>query len=116
MGDLPLCGGSFDAITAYHSLIHVPCGEHRAVVDEFARVLRPGGRLLLSEGLHEWSGTNPDWLDAGVEMQWYIAGIETTRDQLRNAGFVVEEEWRIGDSLDDGNEGHWAFVSARLDR
>jgi ubiquinone/menaquinone biosynthesis C-methylase UbiE len=68
MTSLPVCDGTVDAITAYHSLIHVPIDDHRSVVEEFARVLRPGGRVLLSEGPDEWQGTNPDWLESGVEM------------------------------------------------
>ena len=114
MTRLPVCDGAFDAITAYHSLIHVPSDEHRAVLDEFARVLRPGGRVLLSEGPGEWSGTNPDWLESGVEMQWHIAGADATREHLRNAGFAVVDERGADDTLtEDG--GRWVFFSARLD-
>lgn len=112
---LPFRDGAFDAVTAYHSLIHVPREQHQEVVDEFARVLGDGGRLLCSEGPDEWCGTNPDWLDTGVEMQWHIAGVEATRDHLRNAGFAVEREWGVADSLDDGDDAQWTFLSARLE-
>jgi len=56
MVGLPFRNGSFDAVTAYHSLIHVPREQHQEAVDEFARVLADGGRLLCSEGPDEWSG------------------------------------------------------------
>ena len=115
MARLPFRDGVFDVVTAYHSLIHVPREQHQEVVDEFARVLVDGGRLLCSEGPDEWSGANPDWLDTGVEMQWHIAGIEATRDHLRNAGFVVEREWGVDDSLDEGDDARWTFLSARLE-
>jgi len=115
MARLPFRNGSFDAVTAYHSLIHVPREQHQAVVDEFARVLRNGGRLLCSEGPEEWSGANPDWLDTGVEMQWHIAGVEATREHLRNAGFVVEREWGVDDSLNAGDDARWTFLSTRLE-
>lgn len=105
---LPLAAGTVDAVTAVHSLIHVPRGQHRQVIDEFARVLRPGGRLLLSEGPREWHGVNPDWLDGGAEMAWHIAGAETTRDQLRSAGFTITDEWRTGDELTE-EESTWVF-------
>ena len=111
---LPFRGDAFDAVTAYHSLIHVPAEQHQAVVDEFARVLGDGGRLLCSEGPEEWSGANSDWLGSGVEMQWHIAGAEATRTHLRNAGFVVESERVVDDSLDDGNDAQWTFFAARL--
>ncbi|WP_458188629.1 class I SAM-dependent methyltransferase [Haladaptatus sp. NG-WS-4] len=114
MTRLPLRDGVFDAITAYHSLIHVPIDEHRTVVDEFARVLRPGGRVLLSEGPNEWSGTNPDWLESGTEMQWNIAGAEATREHLENAGFTISDEWGTTDTFAEDDE-RWVFFLARLD-
>jgi SAM-dependent methyltransferase len=114
MTRLPLRDGAFDALTAFHSLIHVPRGEHQAVVEEFARVLSPGGRVLVSEGPNEWSGSNPDWLDGGAEMQWHIAGAEATRDHLRSAGFEITDEWGTADTFADEEE-HWVFFAARLD-
>lgn len=112
---LPFRDGAFDAVTAYHSLIHVPREQHQAVVDEFARVLDDGGRLLLSEGPEEWDGSNPDWLGTGVEMQWHIAGAEATRDHLQTAGFAVERESAVDDSLAEGEDARWTFFAARLE-
>lgn len=105
---LPVADGVFDAITAYHTLIHVPLDAHQTVITEFSRVLRPGGRLLLTESPTEWTGANPDWLDTGVEMQWSMAGAETTRKQLRNAGFSIFDEWEVNE------DEHWIFFGAEL--
>ncbi|UTF54105.1 class I SAM-dependent methyltransferase [Natronosalvus rutilus] len=130
MTALPFERSAFDAVVAYWSLIHVPLDEHRAVIDDFARVLRPGGRLLLCEGTNAWTGENPDWLESGVEMAWEIAGAEATRDQLQEAGFAVLEEWGVpeefaddeeegkdGDDSENGDEDHpWTFFVARLER
>lgn len=113
MTALPVRSDVFDAIVALHSLIHVSLDDRRTVIDEFARVLRPGGRLLLSEGPNEWTGSNPDWLDSGVEMQWSIAGVDATRDHLRTAGFTVTEEWETQSADEDGE--HWVFLAARLE-
>jgi SAM-dependent methyltransferase len=112
MTSLPVSDGVFDAVIAYHSLIHVPFEDHQTVADEFARVLRPGGRLLVSEGPCEWSGSNPDWLGSGVEMQWDIAGADATRDHLRSADFSVTEEWDHRPSEESGE--HWRFFAAQL--
>lgn len=115
--DLPFADGAFDGVAAYWSVIHVPLDEHQAVIDEFARVLRPGGRVLVCEGTNEWVGENPDWLDSGVEMQWEIAGADATRDQLRNAGFRVEDSYGVPETLEeDDAEEDDADQAAATDR
>jgi len=114
MTALPFGPNSFDAVTAFHSLIHVPLSEHGPVIEEFARVLRPGGYLLASEGPQEWVGSNPDWLDAGAEMQWSIAGREATLSDLRSAGFEVLAERTDADELAEEDDGAWVFFLARL--
>lgn len=111
---LPFRDNTFDGLTAYHSLIHAPLEEHVTVIEEFARVLRPGGWTLVSEGSAEWSGSNPDWLDSGVEMHWSMAGPEATRDQLRAAEFAIETEWVADDDLADDDDGSMSFFLARL--
>lgn len=109
---LPLVESSVDGVVAFHSLIHVPADEHRRTVEEFARVVRPGGRVLLSEGTEPWRGNNPDWLETGAEMQWHIAGAETTREQIRDAELAIENEWTTGDVLVEGES--WTFFEAVL--
>lgn len=115
-GDLtriPLADDAVDALTALHSVIHVPREHHERVFAEFARVLRPGGRLLVTTGVGEWEGENDDWLDSGAEMQWSFHGREASLELLDEAGFEVEDDTVVGDELgDDG--GEWLFVTARL--
>ncbi len=105
MTTLPFADDAFDAACALYSLIHVPLEEHRTVIDEFARVLRPGGTLLVTEGECEWVGSNPDWLDSGSEMRWEIAGEDATREDLRAAGFDVRGTWSVPDpTTEDGTK------------
>ncbi|MFB6300374.1 MAG: class I SAM-dependent methyltransferase [Halobacteriales archaeon] len=107
---LPLASSSIDGAVAFHSLIHLPADQHPHAIEEFARVLRPGGRLLLSEGAKRWEGRNPDWLGTGVEMQWHIAGAPTTKRQIRDAGLTIESETTVSDILAEGEE--WVFFEA----
>ena len=102
MTALPFSSDSFDAVMALYSLIHVPVDDHRSVLEEFARVLRPSGTLLVSEGGVEWTGSNPDWLDSGTEMRWSMAGPEATADDLRACGFEIRDVWDVPDPGDDG--------------
>ncbi|XVH33665.1 class I SAM-dependent methyltransferase (plasmid) [Haloferacaceae archaeon DSL9] len=118
---LPFTAAAFDAIVAYWSLIHVPMDDHQAVLDEFARALRPGGRVLLCEGTTRWIGENQDWLGSGVKMEWNIAGAKATRTHLRWAGFTIVDEWGSPSSLradadeEDDDAVPWTFFAARLD-
>lgn len=124
MTSLPFAAETFDAVVAYWSLIHIPLEDHRTVIDEFARVLRPGGRVLVCEGTERWVGENPDWLDSGVGMEWEIAGAEATREQLHGAGFEITDSWGVPETLEDdeASEGDvendadddWTFFAARL--
>lgn len=121
MSKLPFDNDVFDAVTAYWSLIHIPMNDHQTVIDEFARVLRPDGRMLLCEGTNEWVGENPDWLDSGTEMQWNIAGAKATRNQLQSAGFDIIGSWGVPETLEedkaDSNEDNepWTFFAAEFD-
>lgn len=113
MANLPVADDAVDAVTAFHSLIHVPGEQHQQVIDEFARVLRPGGRLLVTEGTNPWQGRNPEWLDTDTEMAWTIAGPAKTREQLHNADFSIVDEQTAADDLAD-EEAKWTFFTAEL--
>jgi SAM-dependent methyltransferase len=114
MTALPFAADAFDAVAALYSLIHVPMADHRTVLDEFARVLRPGGTLLVTEGGTEWRGSNPDWLDSGTEMHWSMAGTEATREQLHDCGFDVRGVWDVPDPTTE--DGEKPFFLADLPR
>ncbi|ELZ22796.1 ubiquinone/menaquinone biosynthesis methyltransferase UbiE [Halosimplex carlsbadense 2-9-1] len=108
---LPVADDAVDAVTALHSVIHVPREHHERAFAEFARVLRPGGRLLLTTGVGEWEGENDDWLDSGAAMQWSFHGRERSIELLESVGFDVTEEAVRDDEL---GGGEWLFVRARL--
>lgn len=107
MMGLPFEDDSFDAVVVYWSLIHLPLADHPTAIEEFARVLRPGGRALVCEGTDPWVGENPDWLDSGTEMGWEIAGVDATTEQLAAAGFELVDRWNVPETLNDDSDGEW---------
>ena len=99
MTALPFRGQAFDALSAYHSVFHVPRTEHPTVYAEFARVLRPGGCVLMTVGSGRAESTQRDWLGSGHAMFWSTPGPAVTKSQLRKAGFSIEWERRVDDPL-----------------
>ena len=59
-GRLPFASDSFDLVTSFETLEHVPAP--RALISELRRVLRHGGRLVLSTPNREFG---PAWLHTG---------------------------------------------------
>jgi len=112
LADLPFEASTFDGVCALNAVIHVPVGEHAAVYREFARVLAPGGHLLVSLGASAWSGRNENWLDAGVPMRWSFPDLDTSLSHLAAAGFVPVGRETVADDLGDGA---WEFVRARYE-
>ncbi|MEW1681716.1 methyltransferase domain-containing protein [Streptomyces sp. NPDC093594] len=101
--------GSFDAVVALYVLIHVPLEQQLRLLERIASWLRPGGLLLCSTGLHEWTGVDDNWLDSGVAMWWSHTDADTNRDWLVRSGLVIERE----ESVPEGDSGHMLFWARR---
>jgi SAM-dependent methyltransferase len=79
--------GSFDAVTAFYSLNHVPREEHASLVASVARWLVPGGLFLAAFGLADEADWTGDWL--GVPMYFSSHDPDTTRGILTRTGFEL---------------------------
>lgn len=97
--------GPFDAVMSVATLHWLP--DHRHVFAELARVVRPGGRLVIEGGGHRNIARFLRVLravhgDDGSRF-WNFAGVEDTRARLRAAGFeriavrLVPDEARLED-------------------
>ena len=102
MSTLPFAADRFDGITAYHAVFHVEREHHPAVYDEFARVLRPGGRLLMTLSGGRFETIRRGWM--GGRMFFSAPGRDRTLDQLRTAGFDDIETTTATDPLGSSTE------------
>jgi ubiquinone/menaquinone biosynthesis C-methylase UbiE len=86
---LPFEAERFDGVLAWYSVIHTPPHGLAPVFDEFRRVLRPGGSLLLGYQ----AGTGQRRLDKpyghDVDLIAYLHHTPYVRDALARAGFEV---------------------------
>ena len=113
MTDLDFGPGAFDAVVAFHSIIHVPREEHPALLQRIRSWLRPGGLFLATLTLTGYEGEDANWEGWGAAMRWSHYDAETNRKMLREAGFDLRyAEPRT--SEDPGGAGEtWLWVLAR---
>ena len=87
LSELDFPEGSYDAVTAFYSISHVPRDEHAALFGKIASWLTPGGLFLASlsaNGTDDWT---EEWL--GVEMFFSGFDAETNRRLVREAGLEL---------------------------
>lgn len=86
---IPVEDGSFDAVLCIEVLEHVP--DPVAAVNELARILRPGGRLIMTAPLGSFLHQEPYHYYGGYTPYWYMkflteAGLRVDSVE-RNLGF-----------------------------
>jgi ubiquinone/menaquinone biosynthesis C-methylase UbiE len=78
---------TFDAVTAFYSIVHAPREEHPALLARIRRWLKPGGHLLASMSHVGGPDRIEEWL--GVEMFFSGFDAETNGRLVRDAGFEL---------------------------
>jgi SAM-dependent methyltransferase len=99
---------SFDAISAFYSITHLPRDEHAALLRGIAGWLRPGGVFVASLGaanLEDWRG---EWL--GVEMFFSHYDAETNTRLVRDPGLILEQAEIVAQ---DNEDARFLWVIAR---
>jgi ubiquinone/menaquinone biosynthesis C-methylase UbiE len=108
MTALPITDDGVDGITAYHAVFHVPRERHPEVYREFARVLRPGGVVLMTLPSGDFETVRRGWM--GGSMFFSAPGRQATLAQLDDAGFT--DVWTA--TADDPLGSSTEFVFAKL--
>jgi len=95
---------SFDGLTAFYSIIHVPRERHFFMFQSFHRILKPKGILLICLGPDEWEATDKYY---GVEMFWSHYNPMKSLQLVKKAGFEI-----ISDNvLVRGGERHYWILA-----
>lgn len=95
---------TFDGITSYYAIIHIPREEHQALLANFHRMLKPGGFALLCLGAeHLIDDIDEDYL--GTRMYWSHFDTETYLKMLNDCGFSTIWSRRVEDETCEG-AGH----------
>jgi SAM-dependent methyltransferase len=102
MSSLPVAASAVDAVTAYHAVFHVPRADHPSVYEEFARVLRDDGTLLMTLPGGRFETVRRGWM--GGSMFFSAPGRDRTLEQLREAGFADLRVETVTDPLGSTSE------------
>ena len=78
-------------IVAFYSIIHIPRSEVISVLQEFRRVLRPNGLLLLSFHQGQEVIHMDEWWGEKVALDFVFFQRSEMEDYLRAAGFEIED-------------------------
>ena len=110
-GELAFEDESFDAVTAFYSIIHVPRETHAELFARILRWLKPCGLFLASLSQTGGPDRTEEWL--GVQMFFSCFPAETNRRLVLEAGFelLIDEEVVMTEPEDV--ESGWIWVLGR---
>ncbi len=107
MAEVRFRRGSFDAVVAFWTLIHVRRDRHRAVLSNIHDWLRPGGMFAGTLGTSD----SPEDIEEdffGAPMSWSHFDAETSRRLLRETGFEIDQADEV---FDEGEMGLWVIAT-----
>jgi len=110
MATIAFPADSFDLVTAFYSIIHLPREEHGRLLRRVARWLRPGGGLIANLGTTGGDAYEEDWL--GVRMYWSSWDQRTNRRLLEAAGLEIVVD-TIETTEEDGRPVTFQWIIAR---
>ena len=110
MATLAFPAESFDVVTAFYSIIHLPKDEHGRLLRRIARWLRPGGGFVANLGTSGGDSYEDDWL--GVPMYWSSWDDRTNRRLVEAAGLDLLVD-TTETTVEDGHPVTFQWVIAR---
>lgn len=83
--------GTWAGIVAFYSLIHVPRANMEQALDEFHRVLQPGGLLLIAFHIGDETIHLDEWWGQAVSVDFFFFRPAEMSSFLRASGFEIDE-------------------------
>jgi len=120
MGALPLASSSMEAIICFYALIHLDSGERDAAYSEFARVLRPGGYVLVAfhvfddESAVGEAKTRTEWWGNDVELTFRFLDPEEELAALARVGLEPIARLDRAPHVEVEHPSHRSYLLARL--
>ncbi|TFF91148.1 class I SAM-dependent methyltransferase [Candidatus Thorarchaeota archaeon] len=96
--------GSFDGIICVYTLWHIPRENHASIIENFQRMLRDDGILVLNTGVYESEGMSKFF---GEPMLWSTNDPKKTLVVVKDLGFEVLFE---GILTLGGERQYWIFA------
>ena len=112
---LPFADQSFDGLVAVYLIHYLPQADWTALFAECARVLKPGGKLLIAAKEGDGEGMIADPLGSDIETFWSASSPEALEAAITAAGLQVVETF-VRDALADEIQVRRIFVTARRSR
>ncbi|MHA1220619.1 MAG: class I SAM-dependent methyltransferase, partial [Candidatus Heimdallarchaeota archaeon] len=101
----------FDGIVSYYAIPHVPREEHMGLLENFYRMLKPNGIVLICFGTSDEPGVVVDDF-LGVKMYWSSFDAGTNIEMLKEVGYHVLWLKLIFDDVTD--EQHIFILAQKL--
>ena len=113
MAALPDTDEVWAGVIAFYSLIHIAPAEIPHVLAEFARVLQPGGQLLIAFHIGDETLHLDDWWDQKVNLDFHFLQPAEIAHKLQAAGFEMEEIIEREPYPDVEHQSRRAYIFAR---
>ncbi len=110
--ELTFSDATFDAICSYYTIIHIPRQTHKALLQDFYRLLKPSGLALLCLGAEDLEDDIvEDYL--GARMYWSHYDVETNLGLIGACGFELIWSQVVADATSPGSDHLFVLVQKK---
>jgi len=90
--ELDFPDNSFDGLISFSVIIHIPREKHKPMFQQFHKLLKPDGIILVSMAWSEWEEIGEF---CGEKMFWSHFKPETSLQIIKDSGFSIIKDWFV---------------------